>query len=139
MALRKAYTAGVPTVFHGMYRTEKVLGGAIPIVTADLVTGNQVALFTVPAGFVVTGMVIDTTQLDSSTGLTVSVGDAASNARFLSASTSFRAATAGIAPILGARGYKFAADTDLLMTFPAGATTAVAGTVTVYLFGYIDA
>lgn len=141
MALRQAYSSGQPVPFHGMFRTEKALGGSVAIQAGDLTTGSQVALFKVPAGFQVTGMAIDSPALDTngSPTLTVSIGDSGSSTRFLNASTSFRAGAAGIGPAVGARGYQFATDTDLLLTATAGAATAAAGNVVVYLFGFINA
>jgi hypothetical protein len=113
----------------------------------DLTTGNTVTLFRVPKGFTVTGFRCDATDMDSNgtPTVTLSIGDGTSGVRFLNASTIAQAggtvsgniATTG-ATISPGMFYKFPADTDILATFTAGAATAAAGTINVYLEGFID-
>jgi hypothetical protein len=136
-----AYTLILPTQDIpgvGWYRQEMALGGSFAITTTHLGTiNNTVALFTVPKSFVITGIAMDNPQFDSSTGLTVSLGDAGSATRLVSSSTSFRAAAYSTALAPGTLGYKFTANTDILLTMTAAATTAVAGSLVLYLKGHI--
>ena len=123
----------------GWWRNEMAIGGSFALTTTHLGTiNNTVTLFTAPKSFVVTGLMMDNPQFDSSTGLTVSLGDAGSATRLISSSTGFRAAAYSTALAAGAGGYKFTADTPIILTMTAAATTAVAGTLTLYLKGHIS-
>lgn len=126
---------------EGFYRTAKVYGqAAMAIVAADLVTANTVQLFTVPKGFTVMSLYAIASDMDSngSPTVTISLGDSGSAARLLSASTIGQAGTATSTLVAATIGYKFTADTQIMATFATGAATAVAGTLTVYLTGFMD-
>jgi hypothetical protein len=138
MGNRIAYPLGQAPVWHGHARVQKNIGGVIPLVVGDLATGGTVQLFRVPAGFNLTGASIDLPQLDTGNALTLSLGTAAVPTLILNASTAGRAATAAVPIALGARGYRFAADTDIVLTAAAGAAAAVAGSIVVFLHGFID-
>lgn len=138
MADRKAY--GQPQAgAQGFARTMKCYGEDIAIETGDLALNKTVALFTVPAGFVVTGVQATVTDMDSgSATLTFDIGDAGDADRFVAAATTAQAggttttlATAGVL-------YKFDEETEIVWTTHAAAATAVAGTAKVRLIGYID-
>ena len=129
-------TQVVPGV--GWYNAEMVVGGTFALTTTHVGTiNNTVKLFTVPKSFVVTGIAMDNTQMDSSTGLTISIGDAGSAIRLVSSSTGWRAAAYSTALVAGALGYTYTADTDILVTMTAAATTPVAGTLVFFLKGHI--
>ena len=122
---------------QGFAQTKKMFGRRINLSTTDLGTiNNTVGAFVVPRGFTVTGIIFVNTDMDSSTGLTISVGDAASANRYLSAQTG---QAAGTTQTLASTGLLFAntADTEILLTMTAAATTAVAGTVDLYLDGFV--
>lgn len=123
---------------EGFARTRKVLGVAsLPILATDLVTGNQVGAFLVPAGFVLTGINATIPDMDTGATLTISIGDAANNARLVSASTAGQAGGAITTLAAGAAYYAFPADTEILVTFPAGPAGATAGSITnFYLEGF---
>jgi hypothetical protein len=126
---------------EGFYRTMKAYGCAsLAIVAADLVTANTVQLFTVPRGFVPVRLFASASDMDSngSPTLTISLGDTASAARLLSASTIGQAGTTTSTIVAAAIGVKYAADTQIQATFATGSATAVAGTLTVILEGYMD-
>jgi hypothetical protein len=144
MAIRIDYTqpqAGL----QGDARTRKDLGRRVTVTTADLATGAQIAAFRVPAGFTVTSInCVFNTQLDSngSPTLTISVGDAASSTRYLNASTGGRTAGTIVNAFTTPAGgtnllFNYTTDTDILITATAGAATAVAGTIDLYLGGFI--
>jgi len=61
----------------GAIDTSKTIGRVVTLAAADLVTGNTVGAFKVPAGFCVTGIIAVPTDMDSGAALTISVGDAA--------------------------------------------------------------
>lgn len=138
MADRNAY--GQPQVGpQGFARTMKTFGGRVSLLTTDLAVGKTTAAFVVPKGFVVTGIIAVATDLDSngSPTLTLSVGDAASGTRYLSASTIGQAGTS--TQTLASTGLLFenTADTEIIITATAGAATAVAGTIDLYLSGFM--
>jgi hypothetical protein len=118
----------------------KTFGRVVTITAADNVTGSSIGAFTVPAGFVVTGILAVPTDMDTGTAMTISVGDSASTTRFLSASTMGQAGTLTATALTTATGmlYKYTAETEIWVTITLQATTAVAGTIALYLTGFID-
>lgn len=125
----------------GFMGTRKVIGRVVTInaiaVTGDNITGNTVGAFKVPAGFTVTGIIAVNTQLDSGAGLVLSIGDAASAGRYISASTAFRSAATNVT--LAATGLLFLniLDTEILITIGTQSATPVAGTIALYLDGWM--
>jgi len=69
--------------------------------------------------------------------LTISVGDAASPTRYVSGDTN--AQNGGTTTTLETGGlfYRNTAETEILLTVTTAATVAVAGTIDVYLTGYV--
>lgn len=133
MPLRRAYTQPMAGL-QGFARTRKLLGGNVPILAADLVAANQVAGLIVPAGFMLNSLMGTVPKLDSGATLTISIGDAANNARFVNASTVGQAG--GAMPASLVQFYMFPADTEMLITFPAGPVGALPGTIVLYLDGW---
>jgi hypothetical protein len=136
MTIRRAYVQ--PQVGgQGFARTRKVIGAlAIPILVADLTTGNQVAAFFVPKDFVTTGINAVVPSLAAS-GLTINIGDAANPTRFVNASAVGVAGGTISAFAAGGQYYQFPADTEILITFN-GAVTPAAGSITNFLLeGFI--
>jgi hypothetical protein len=139
MPLRVAYSPGSPVIWHGMARVMKVLGTPTPILTSDLGTStNTVALTTIPANFTIAAIAMDIPKMDNGTGLTLSLGTASAPALILNASTAGQTGAVGVPPVAGARGTYFANQTDLILTVNTAATTPVAGTVVIFVYGYID-
>lgn len=137
MAPRKAYTQP-QTGSQGFARTKKVFGGpTITLVAADVALNAQVAVMRAPKDFVVQSMNAVFGACDSGATLSISIGDAASTARFAATSTTPRAG--GTVNLVGtAVGYQFPDDTDILLT----STAAAAGlgatpTVNLTMEGYI--
>jgi hypothetical protein len=123
----------------GFRRVMKAIGViSLPILAADLTTSNTVQLFVVPAGFTVLGMNFAPSDMDAATGLTLSLGDATTPARFLSANTGGQTGTATQTIVASAIGFKYTVDTNIVLTVAAGATTPAAGTLTAVLWGYMD-
>lgn len=135
MAYRKDW--GQPQAgLQGEARTRKLFGRTVTISVADNVTGNTVGAFMVPAGFTVTGIFGSATDMDSGAAMLITVGDSGSANRLVTsvsaqaAITSFTLAAAGLL-------YTYPTDTEVLITIATQAATAVAGTVTFYLEGFI--
>jgi hypothetical protein len=121
----------------GFANVSKTIGRVVTLAATDLVTGNTVGAFKVPAGFTVTGIIAVPTDMDSGAALTLSVGDAASGTRYLNASTMGQAATT--TTTLAATGLLFlnVADTEILVTCTLQGSSSVAGTLALYLQGFI--
>lgn len=125
----------------GEARTRKLLGRRVTLLTTDLATGSVVEAFVVPAGFTVVGIIAVASDMDSngSPTLAISVGDSGSSTRFLSSSTIGQAGTT--TQTLASTGllYAYTADTKILVTMTTGSATAVAGTLDLYLDGFVAA
>lgn len=124
---------------QGFARTNKTYGRRVTLVAADLVTASVVEAFIVPAGFTVTGIIAVATDMDTngSPTLAISVGDSGSSVRFLSSSTVGQAGTS--TTTLASTGLLFAytADTKILVTMTTGSATAAAGTLDLFLVGFV--
>lgn len=137
MAPRKAY-AQPQAGSMGFARTKKVFGGpTITLVAADVALNAQVAVMRAPKDFVVTSMNAVFGACDSGATLSMSIGDAANNARFAATSTTPRAGGT-VNLVASGVGYQFPDDTDILLT----STAAAAGlgatpTVNLQMEGYI--
>jgi len=120
----------------GFASTMKTIGRTATITVADNVTANTVGLFKVPAGFTVTGILGSATDMDSGAAMLITIGDAGNAARYV-ASVSTQAAVTSWT--LAAAGLLFlnTTDTEIILTIATQAATAVAGTVTVYLQGFM--
>lgn len=124
---------------EGFARTMKTYGRTVNVTSADDTSGNTIGAFMVPAGFVVTGIIAVATDMDSSTGLALSVGDASSGTRYLSSSNIGQ--SGGSTTTLASTGllFKNTVDTEILLTVTTQASgTFSAGTVDLRLQGYID-
>jgi hypothetical protein len=140
MADRQAYTTNnPPPAGYGEARTVKAYGGTTSIVTGDLSVGKTTALFRVPAGFTVVNLLVNASDMDTNgtPTLTLSIGDAGSGTRFLNASTVGQAGTSSYTGLVGSGlGFQYTTETEILLTATAGAATAAAGTITVFLAGF---
>lgn len=135
MSYRKDW--GQPQVGgHGFARTKKSIGRTVTITAADNTTANTIGAFTVPPGFVVTGIIAVASDMDSSTNMTISVGDSGSGTRHLNASTIGQ--TGATTTTLASTGllYKYTVETEILVTITAQGTAA--GTLDLRLEGYMD-
>jgi hypothetical protein len=138
MATRKDY--GEPQIGgQGFARTNKTFGRRVTFLATDLVTGGVVVGFSVPKGFIQTGIIASSTDMDTngSPTLAMSVGDSGSATRLLSSSNIGQAGTS--TQTLAATGllYEYTADTDILITATTGSATAAAGTADIYLTGFM--
>jgi hypothetical protein len=109
--------------------------------TAMLDNANDdVGLFYVPAGFVVTGILASASDMDTngSPALAIDIGDSGDEDRFLAASTIGQAGTVSTALAAAGVLYKFTARTQVRAYIQTAAATAAAGTLKVSLFGFMD-
>src|SRR5262245_9166474 len=118
---------------QGFARTVKTLGRRVNISAQDDVTGNVVGAFTLPPNFVATRILAISSAFAA--GLAFTVGDAGSANRFLTtgvaAATNTTLAAAGLL-------YKSAVENEILLTIGTQAAGNVAGTVDLYITGFID-
>lgn len=124
---------------QGFARTMKTFGGAVALLATDAATGNTVQLLQVPKGFVLSGIYLALTDIDTNGTPTASVtlGDAGDDDRFVAASNIGQAG--GSTTTLASTGlyYEFTADTNIALKFATGSATAAAGTATVYMTGFM--
>ena len=113
--------------------------GDIGVSTSDIAATNLIVGFQAPKGFVVTGIVFTSTDLDTNGTPTIAmtVGDAGSNARFMASTTIGQ--TGGVNTTLAAAGagYLFTVDTDVNIRVATGAATAASGTLRLQLIGFM--
>lgn len=126
------------TGLQGIARNVKMMGRRVNLAAADLVTGNIVEAFVVPAGFTVTGILAVASDMDSGSALTLSVGDAASGTRFLSAATIGQTGTT--TSTLASTGvlFTYTVDTKILVTCTLQGSSSAAGTLDLYLQGFVN-
>ena len=125
---------------QGFFRNRKMLGRVVNITVADNVTGNTIGAFTVPAGFTVVGIIAASTDIDTGTpAVTLSVGDAASGTRYLNASTIGQAGTTTQTLATTGLLFKNTVETEILITITLQSATPAAGTLSLYLDGFMDA
>jgi hypothetical protein len=120
----------------GFANTQKTIGRVVTITTADNVTANTIGAFKVPAGFTVTGIIVVATDMDSGAAMLLNIGDAALATRYF---TGLNTQAAITTQTLAATGLLFlnTVDTEILITVATQAGTAVAGTVALYLTGFM--
>jgi hypothetical protein len=118
---------------QGFARTVKTIGRRVTIGTADDVTGNTVGAFTIPVGFTVTGVLCVSSAFAA--GLAFTVGTLANANIFVTtgvaAATNVTLAAAGLL-------FKPTVETEVIVTIGTQAAGNVAGTLDVYLIGFID-
>lgn len=123
----------------GYARTAKTFGRRVTMKTTDLALNAVVAAFKVPAGFTVTGIIAVATDMDTngSPTLALSVGDSGSATRHLSSSTIGQGGTS--TQTLASTGllYQYTAESEILITASTAAATAAAGTIDLYLTGFM--
>lgn len=132
---------------HGMGGDTKTFHFQGAFTAAPLIT-DYIELGMVPKGFRVTGVTISATDMDSSTGMLMDLGDAGDPDRLVAAttvgqantlSTALRAPAVTSGAVTLGHGYKYTEDTLLVVTVgtaPSG--TGAAGTVVVSVFGVIE-
>ena len=129
---------GGKTKGPGASTQEVVIPFIVAVSTAMIDNANdEVGLAWVPKGFMPTGIVFNTTDMDSSTGLLRDVGDDGDEDRLIAA---FSGQAAGTQSVLATAGllYKYTARTLIKAYVNTAATTGVAGTLKGVLKGIVD-
>lgn len=112
---------------------------AIVAVPSTFTTTDTARMMNLPAGFRITGATIKADDLDSSTGITLNVGDSGSAARLFSASTVGQAATVGQASAATGVNYLTTAVTRIDIVPQAGASgTPAAGNIELNVEGIFE-
>lgn len=122
---------------YGGARSMKTFGRVAAVSVADNVTGNTIGAFMVPAGFTPTGIVGSATDMDTGTAMLITVGDSGNAARLV-ASLNTQAAVTSLTLAAAGLLYQYPADTEVLITIATQAGTPVAGTVAVFLTGFMQ-
>jgi len=123
----------------GWARQKIVLPAIVAITTAMIDNNNdEVGLFWVPKGFVVTNITFNSTDIDGGTSMVWDVGDDGDEDRLMAAITTGQAAGTSVA--LAATGvlYKYTARTLIKAYVNTAAGTPAAGTIKVILEGFVD-
>lgn len=120
---------------------QKISAIAIVAYTTTMLdnANDDVGLFSLPAGAVVTAIRASATDMDSGTpALLFDIGDSASEARLMSASTIGQAGTFSAALATTGHLYKYTAKTQIRAYINTAAATAVAGTLKVEVEYFVD-
>jgi len=131
-------TSSGKVVGPGWHRQPLKLTAIVALATTMIDNANDdVGLFNVPAGFVVTGIGVDVTDMDSGSAGLIDIGDVDDEDRLIAA-LSIQAA--GYTTALARAGflYKYAAKTQIRVYCNTAANTAVAGTLKICLEGFVD-
>ena len=129
---------GGKTKGPGAATQEVVIPFIVAVSTAMIDNANdEVGLAWVPKGFMPTGIVFNTTDMDSSTGLLWDVGDDGDEDRLIAAFSGQAAGTSQTVRDVGLL-YKYTARTLIKAYVNTAATTGVAGTLKGVLKGIVD-
>lgn len=131
-----------PRIGQGHARQEIVAEAIVEITTAMIDNVNdEVGLFYLPKGAVITGATISATDMDTNASPTLAfdVGDDSSESRIFAASQVGRAGTLSTAMERGAHLYKYTSATLVKAYVQAAAATGAAGTLYVSVRYFVDA
>lgn len=129
VATYAAPNATAPVVGHGLAGQLVTAYALVTISTAPLIN-DVLQFFTLPKGARIHSAVLKASDMDSSTGILIDIGDAGSATRYFSSSTVGQAATVDTGLAAGGRFYLTTAKTPivgLIHTAPSG--TGATGTV----------
>ena len=105
--------------------------------TAALTTSDPLVFGVVPKGFRLLSAVLEATDQDSGTTVTLNIGDAADADRIFATSTVAQAGTVDRAMAATGQGHLYTADTIITGVAAAGPATST-GTITLALIGRIE-
>jgi len=103
-----------------------------------LVATDVVQMVKVPIGFRPHLVILDCPDMDTTTNLTLSVGDGDSTARYISANTVGQAGGKVVSNLAGSSGKVYAAEDTIDLLVAAGPATAVTGKVYLTVLGSMD-
>lgn len=120
---------------------QTVTATAIVAMTTAMIdnANDDVGLFYVPKGAVIVGATISATDMDSSTGLAIDVGDSGDEDRLIAAATVGQAGTLSSALAPAGHLYKYTAETQIRAYIQTAASgTPAAGTLKVSVEYFVD-
>lgn len=130
------------TVYGPGVAREKITLTAIVAITTAMIDNvdDEVGLFWVPKGFVVTGCKVAATDMDTNVSPTLAfdIGDDADENRLMAATTVGQAGTFSSAMAQAGFLYKYTAKTLIKAYVQAVAATGAAGTLYVEVEGFVD-
>lgn len=142
MAVYETSLSGQSGVVVGPgWAREKISATAIVAMTTAMLdnANDDVGLFYLPAGAVVTAARISGTDMDSGTpALLIDIGDSGDEDRIIAASTVGQAGTFSAALAVTGHLYKYTAKTQIRAYINTAAATAVAGTLKVEIEYFVD-
>ncbi len=141
MAAYETSLSGAKGVVVGPgWAREMVTATAIVAITTAMLdnANDDVGLFYVPAGAVITAITASATDMDSATGLLIDIGDSSDEDRLLAASTIGQAGTLSTALARTGHLYKYTSQTQIRAYINTAATTPVAGTLQVNVSYFVD-
>lgn len=109
-----------------------LFGSASP--SSALTTSDTVNMFVAPKGFRVAFTILESTDMDSGTTITLDVGDSGSQTRFIAAATVAQAGTLNSTQSTTGHGYLFTSDT-VITIIPAAGPATTTGTLTLTMVG----
>jgi hypothetical protein len=132
MAIAYTFPLGVTGAYASVSQiapTEQIIYNEI-LLSAAPVLNDVVTMMTAPRGSRCVGITLSSTDLDDGTALVLAVGDAVDDDRFVTGSTIGQAGGVTTAIALAGFGYKFAADTAIILKCTTAPGTPVAvGTI----------
>lgn len=141
-AYETSKSAAVGTSIGTGWARQVIEDVAIIAVTTAMIdnTNDSVGLMYLPAGAVVLGATLSSSDLDTNGTPTITwnVGDTGSNTRFFSASTVSQAGTLSTAIAQGGHLYKFTARTQIRAYVNAVSATGAAGTLYFAIRYFVD-
>lgn len=116
-----------------------VVGETITVTGAQLTLGALFGNVRLPKGAEVAWVMLDSTDIDSATSVTLEIGDAGDTDRLLAANTIGQTGAAVVGPTIAKTGfgYKYTDETLVQVRVAAAPGTPVAGTIK-YLIGYVS-
>lgn len=129
-------TSNNPMNAHGLSGNMKVAYSTVAT-PSTFTTTDTANMHYLPAGARVIYSILESTDLDSGTTITLNVGDAGSATRYFSASTVGQAGTEAVATATTGIGYSNSAKT-LVTVVPAAGPATTAGTITLIQFYVIE-
>jgi len=130
-----------PQAGFGLARQLMVLGGTFAITTGMLASAKTTDLFDIPEGFTPVRFRFIPSDMDTNgtPTLVLAVGDSGDDDRLITANTGGQTGTATLDALVASTGflYRYPAQSVAILKATTAAATAVAGTLTALLEGYI--
>lgn len=129
------FRALYPSPTHGLAGNVKTAHVELAVGTADLTVNSVHRVWKTPAGATVIGALIRSTDIDTnvSPAVVLTLGDATDDDRLMTNVVVGQTGTASATIAATGIGYKYTAETDILLKVGTAPGTAAAGTITVII------